>query len=157
MNLHIRPAVADDGPVISNIFERAVLAQAEPFYSPEQTAHWSQAMTPDHFLNRFNSSFMTVAELDGKIVGFTGLEAETGYVTLCYTDPDFMGQGIGKAQLEALEDRARSLGLTRIHLSSSLNAQGFYLSQGFQSLGEEERESGSIRFRVVLMEKQIQK
>ena len=75
-----------------------------------------------------------VAARAGRIVGFAMLDA-TGKVLLLYADPDAVGAGVGKGLLDAMEKRARELGLDRLTLESTKTARGWYERQGFRPPG----------------------
>ncbi len=71
-----------------------------------------------------------VARLDGRVVGtaaLTPLEPRededpglaVGEVKRMWVDPDVRGQGVGRALLQSLEDRARALGMVLLRLDTN--------------------------------------
>jgi predicted GNAT family N-acyltransferase len=60
--------------------------------------------------------------------------------------PAWRGRGVGAALLEALMDKARSLGYPAIELHAQVDAIAFYERYGFHAYGEEYDEAG-IRHR----------
>jgi len=69
----------------------------------------------------------------------TTLEADSGTVELCrvYAYPEYRGQGLGKAMVQAMIQRARSLGYQRMVLESHTkmrDAIGLYEKLGFTEI-----------------------
>jgi predicted GNAT family N-acyltransferase len=62
--------------------------------------------------------------------------------------PEWRGQGVGEALLQALVDMARSLGYPIIELHAQVDAIGFYEKFAFESVGQEYLEAG-IRHRTM--------
>ena len=78
-----------------------------------------------------------IAELDGVIVGCGALHVfwhDLGEIRTVAVSPDCKGKGIGSKIIEALTERARVLGLTRLFcLTFEIN---FFTGHGFQPLKE---------------------
>jgi len=79
-----------------------------------------------------------VGELKGEIVAMGGLRRtgpEDGEITRMRVKPEYQRRGLGKAILEALEIRARELGIRVLHLETTViqqQAQRFYEQHGYQ-------------------------
>lgn len=76
------------------------------------------------------------------------------YVRKIATSPEYEGKGIGRKNLQYMEDYARQHNCPQICLdvySRSKGAIGFYLHNGFKVVGTKR----SIRFRELIMEKSI--
>jgi len=76
-----------------------------------------------------------VAEQDGKIVGCGALHVmwhDLGEVRTVAVDPSCKGQGIGSQILEALTDRAKVLGLSRLFCLTFETK--FFVRHGFESI-----------------------
>jgi predicted GNAT family N-acyltransferase len=58
------------------------------------------------------------------------------------------GRGIGRSVLEFLIEQARRRGFRRAVLDAQLHAEGFYLKQGFASMGEVFEEAGIMHRRM---------
>lgn len=82
---------------------------------------------------------LLVAEVDGRVAGCGGLkrgDGKTGWILRMYLAKEARGRGLGKALLARLEDKARSLGMTRLMLESSRRYQdalGLYVRSGFEA------------------------
>lgn len=83
-----------------------------------------------------------VAEIDGKVVGFSGVgysrdndtADEIGEVYALYVDPDFLGRGAGSALLEEGITWLKNKGYKRVTLwvlSTNEEAKGFYKHRGW--------------------------
>jgi DNA-binding MarR family transcriptional regulator/GNAT superfamily N-acetyltransferase len=81
-----------------------------------------------------------VMHLHGKPVGCGGFkptDKDTAYIKRMWVAPDARGLGLGRRLLQALEDRARSLGyrMIRLETEKSLNeAQQLYRSFGYREV-----------------------
>lgn len=64
------------------------------------------------------------------------LNAGLGHIRHFATHPAFAGKGIGRSIYLACERQARTAGIRRFECYSSLNAEGFYKSLGFQPVGK---------------------
>ena len=58
-----------------------------------------------------------------------------GEITLNYVSPDARFRGISKALLQALELRAKQLGIPRLKLQSTATATRFYSALGYTASG----------------------
>ena len=64
---------------------------------------------------------------------------------LCYVAPESQGHGYGSAILAALEAKARTWGLDKLRLGSTVSARPFYERHGYISVGESTCSFGSSR------------
>ncbi|WP_186456040.1 GNAT family N-acetyltransferase [Nitrospirillum pindoramense] len=130
----IRPGQADDAEGIRQVHIRSVHAFCAGHYSPEQliallggreAADYRAAMTEwgEHVL---------VAEQAERVVGFAALYSAE--VRAVYVDP-VAAKGTGRRLLEGIEGLAGARGAGALHLTSSLNAVGFYEAMGYQRQG----------------------
>lgn len=99
-------------------------------------AQWLANKTTRDFLSWLaaEDNFCVVAEANDQIMG-VGLLHRGGEVRLCYLAPGAQGQGLGKAILGALEEKAREWGLRKLHLESTVSARPFYERVGYRSAG----------------------
>ena len=81
-----------------------------------------------------------VCEVDGKIVGFSMGDADTGEMTVLAVLPEYEKRGIGKKLLTKAQEWLFGLGHEQLCLATThnpnLRAYGFYLSQGWRATGE---------------------
>ena len=106
------------------------LSQAEAF------AYWQSVTGP--------ATVLLLAERDGRIVGTGQLDLamrpngrHRAEVCKVLVHPDAQGQGLGKALMLALEDEARTLGRTLLHLDTREgdHSNRLYRSVGYTAAG----------------------
>lgn len=81
------------------------------------------------------TKFAVVAEREGLIVG-VGMLDLGGAIELCYLVPEARFLGLGRRMLDALEDEARSQGISTLELVSTRTAHAFYRRNGYVDTGE---------------------
>jgi N-acetylglutamate synthase-like GNAT family acetyltransferase len=103
-----------------------------------------------------------VAELDGAIVGTAGLrvvEEGVGDVVFVRVHPAVRRHGIGTALLDAIEHRARGLGVHELNLDvgeGQPDAVAFYLASGFrQQNGDDDDDESTQRWDLSLFSKAL--
>lgn len=98
----------------------------------------------------------TIAEMDERPAGFTMAQISEGYIFACFVRPEFEGQGVGRALMDAAEEGLRRAGVKKAWLSTGpgqdLRAIGFYRHLGWGVTGY--LEDGQIRFTKYLQEYQ---
>ncbi len=132
MPLKLRPAALADAPALTNILHRA---KASWGYPRDKMAdfmdHWGITASTIRSLQ------MTVAELDGVPVAFSGIalkDRETLLVDFLFVAPEVQGRGIGRLLLKRAEDVARARKLSRLYLESDTHAELYYEKHGFRTI-----------------------
>jgi GNAT superfamily N-acetyltransferase len=137
--MQLRPARPDESAQLS---ELALASKAYWGYDPEFLAacRAELTLTPDDVDPRR----VTVAEFDGRVLGFAALAGEPPEVELAmlFVDPGHIGNGVGRALWTAAVDTAAALGAETMAIESDPQAEPFYLAMGATRIGEVE--SGSI-------------
>ena len=92
---------------------------------------------------------VTVAEREGRVVGFYALAGQPPVGTLedLFVEPDHIGTGVGHALWRQAMVAARTAGFERITLEADPGAEPFYLAMGARRCGSVP--SGSIPGRVL--------
>ena len=107
-----------------------------PLGADVAATYWRGVIAPDHVL--------LLAEREGELVGTAQLElamrangSHRAEVCKVLVHPDAQGQGIGSLLMEALEQEARRLGRTTLHLDTRENdpANRLYRKAGYTELG----------------------
>lgn len=126
-NISIRPALQEDGVQIGQLIYETVRSINCRDYTEEQVKIWA----PDPYIySTYEDSYAYVADLDGKILGFSNLTQE-GYLHRFYVHKDFQNQGIGSRLLHAIETKGINLELQEIHTEASVTAKPFFMAKGY--------------------------
>lgn len=128
----IRRARQEDKGALWHIHTRAIREVCKSHYSERELKSWTDVLKPARYEKPINNGPFYVAVESGSIIGFGNLNQKSGEIESLYVDPDYVGRGVGKRILEALENAAVGSGLKLLHLSSSLNAVKFYEMAGYQ-------------------------
>ncbi len=81
--------------------------------------------------------FLLVGELDGQVVGsvMAGYDGHRGCIDYLAVDPERQGGGLGRALMDAAEERLLALGCAKINLQvrdENEAARGFYEAIGYE-------------------------
>lgn len=122
----------DDAAATLATFRTAVRVTAAELYTPEQIAAW---LGPDDvdlaaWDARRRAAWTVVAEVDGRVVGFSDLLPD-GLVDMLFVHPDVGGRGVARALLTAVEDEARARGLTGLRTHASRRARPVFERLGW--------------------------
>jgi GNAT superfamily N-acetyltransferase len=135
----VRPATAADAPAAAAVLRDSItkLCAADHRNDAATLAQWLADKTPERFLYWLSreDQYTIVAE-DGAGTAGVGRLHRSGEVRLCYVRPGVQRRGVGTAILVALEARARTWGIARLVLGSTLGARAFYERHGFRSDGD---------------------
>jgi GNAT superfamily N-acetyltransferase len=142
--LRLRPARRNEAPLLS---ELALRSKAHWGYDRAflEACRAELTLTPEEI----DSAQVTVAERDGRVVGFSGFAGQPPCATLEYlfVEPDHIGTGVGRFLWQAAVDTASSLGFESLTLEADPGAEPFYLAMGACRRGT--ARSGSIPGRVI--------
>jgi putative acetyltransferase len=132
MPLRLRPYTPADADATLVVFRRAVRTTAAHDYSPEQVAAWApDDLDAESWGARRSARATVVADVDGRVVGFTDVDA-TGYLDMLYVDPDAGRRGVATALLDwALEEAGRA-GADTVRTHASITARPFFEARGFR-------------------------
>lgn len=125
---------------ILDVHFAAVHGEPVDYYDEEILDDWSPDVTDsriENFANRPQRSdeVVRVAEMDNAVVGFGILVPRLSEIRACYVHPRLSRQGIGVALLTELERLAGQSGLDWLNLNAALNAEPFYLANGYVADG----------------------
>jgi GNAT superfamily N-acetyltransferase len=86
----------------------------------------------------------TVAEEDGRVLGFTALSGEPpeGALAMMFVEPGAIGRGVGRFLFEHTMGHARRLGFEALTIDADPNAEPFYTAMGAVRIGA--TPSGSV-------------
>ena len=144
MGTVIREATSDDLGAVVAVGHRTWPATYEPIAGADYVAMGlAKWWTSDATLPAIRAGRVTVAEVDGEIVGMAAVGPSDGHLVIwkLYVVPECQGRGLGRQLVEAVLARARE-SYADIRLACLVGNDGaaaFYRSQGFVEL---EREAG---------------
>jgi putative acetyltransferase len=148
----IRSYRSSDCATLAQIYYDTIHTANAADYTPAQLDAWATGnvdlqVWDNYFLTR--NSF--VAEIDGKIVGFSDID-DTGYLGRLYVHKDYLGRGIGKALCDAAE---MAVDVPKYTLHSSITARPFYEKQGYRTVEVRQMERKDQFLTIYVMEKTI--
>jgi putative acetyltransferase len=127
----IRAYAPEDAVATLRIFERAVSISALSRYTQGQVTAWlGRPRDPRAWAADRARVSTFVAELDGRIAGFSDL-SEEGYVDRLFVDPDHGRRGVGTALLQHVSREAMRRGIAALTTHASLVARPVFEADGF--------------------------
>src|ERR1700704_5173495 len=127
----LRPFLAEDTPVLAEIFAAAIEELTGEDYSEAQQQAWAGAADDEEeFGKRLAGELTLVATLQNSAVGFASLKG-ADHIDLLYVHPGAAGQGVGSMLSEALEKLAGGRGAKSLTVDASDNAEGFFSKRGY--------------------------
>jgi putative acetyltransferase len=145
----IRPYQPEDLDAVVEVFLEAIRQTASKDYAPVQVEAWAQ-VDRDLWRHRRLERPTWVVEMDGKAVAFTDLEPD-GHIDMLYVHPGYGRSGLAKRLLDAVEERAHQLGITRIYSEACATARSNFERAGFVVVAPETVSRNGqefIRFRM---------
>jgi N-acetylglutamate synthase-like GNAT family acetyltransferase len=134
----VRPAAPDDAEVVIAVVRDSItrLCVADHQDDPLTLDAWLRNKTVEDFARWIASAdnHLVVAEIDTVVGGVASLH-KSGEIQLCYVAPDRQHSGLGTALLAALEAQARTVGLSKLFLRSTVGARQFYERNDYTSSG----------------------
>lgn len=136
--MKIRRANLQDAPAACHVLRRSITELCEADHHNDATTldKWLANKTPGNvatWIANPSSTFLLAVEHD--VILGVGSVSDAGEITLNYVSPDARFNGVSKALMAALEDRARACGNVRCHLLSTEVARSFYCSVGYRQDG----------------------
>ena len=144
MALLIRAADGNDLLAVLDVGHRTWPVTYGPIAGEEYVAMGlAKWWTKDATIPAIRAGRVTVAEVDGEVVGIASVGLHESHLALwkLYVLPEHQGRGIGSALLDSVVARATGdYPQIRVsYLDGNTSAEGFYRSKGFVEIG---RESG---------------
>jgi GNAT superfamily N-acetyltransferase len=134
----VRKAEPGDAEAAATVLRRSIteLCTLDHHGDADTLAKWLANKTARDFLSWLANEdhFCVVADASDQVMG-VGLLHRSGEVRLCYLAPGAQGQGLGRAILGMLEEKAREWRLRKLHLESTVSARPFYERVGYRSGG----------------------
>jgi predicted N-acetyltransferase YhbS len=150
--MKIRKFYEKDAQAVCNIIRRNDLEISSKFYPIEVIESWLIEMTPEIIQKKARDRICFVSEEDGIITGH--ISYFEGEIKKLHVLPEFHKKGIGKKLIERLEITLPK-NTSKIVVNSSIYAEPFYKSCGFNKIRDEWEEIGNTKYKFIYMEKQI--
>lgn len=153
--IELRKYEPSDLQSLIDVFRQSVRELACKDYSVSQILAWApDYIDPISFSLRRESKPTWIAELDGRIAGFSDLEAD-GHIDMLYVHPDFRSQGVARALLQHLESIALQQGIAQLHAEVSITARPVFVRHGFRVITEQTVTHGGETYINLQMQKPL--
>ncbi|MDF1630695.1 MAG: GNAT family N-acetyltransferase [Alcanivoracaceae bacterium] len=146
----IRPMQPGDAEALRQLFKQSIEQIGAKHYDPEAIAAWAASADQQGFIPGLEQGLTLVATLHGEHAGFAQLHPAS-HIEMLYLSPDASGLGIASLLYQYLEDEARMAGSRTMTTASSLTAQRFFESVGFQVSDEEVVKRGKATIKRLRM------
>ena len=158
--LTVREMCSEDARAFLEVHHRAVRELATDSYPSDVIEAWAPLPITDEHVrfvcSNAEQEFRLVAELNGEIVGIGCLLLQNNELRACYVLPAASRRGVGSAILPEIERSAYDRGSTTLRTDSSLNAELFYRSNGYEVHGRDEHVlSNGVRMACIRMRKDL--
>jgi GNAT superfamily N-acetyltransferase len=150
----IRRFRAQDAVAVSTLHANTIRKVNQGDYSPDQIEPWASHSSPQMFIDSMVTFVRFVADYAGHIVGFADYDPKTGQVMGLYVSADHQKSGYGRALYEAIERDARRRRIRKLWLESTITAEGFYASMGYEAVSHR-RITERHNIEMIRMEKDL--
>jgi N-acetylglutamate synthase-like GNAT family acetyltransferase len=135
INYLIRKATHTDALGISQTIIHTLRESNAQDYSPEIINQVTQHFTPEAILQWLAERQVLVATIHSRVVATASMDKDV--VRSVFVDPRYQGKGIGRHLMAQIESSALDAGVEVLRVPSSITAEGFYASLGFQKIRDE--------------------
>lgn len=136
MNITIRKAKTKDLLELQNVFSETIMETCKNEYSLNERKVWIKAMSEvEKWKKILKEEFFIVAELNGKIIGFSTLKNHN-YLNFMYVHKDFHRKGIAKQLYKSIKAKSIEYGTEKLNADVSKTAKPFFEKLGFRVLKE---------------------
>jgi putative acetyltransferase len=156
--LQFRQAEPEDAPDVLGIKQAAIEATADT-YSEAQIRAWrptngalpafKQAIVNDQFV-------VLLAETADGPAGYGVLNTDEARIDAVFVAPEHAREGLGSSLVGQLETRGQMMGLSELTVVSSLNAQAFYESLGYEPFESRTRSIDDTDLEFVTVRKTLE-
>jgi GNAT superfamily N-acetyltransferase len=131
----IREFREPDLQAVKRLVDKTIDISYADAYPEEAIAFFKEYHSEAHILDDAADGYMIVLEVGGETIGTGTLSGTT--IGRVFVDPSYQHQGLGKAIMRTLEEKALANDVETLDLSASLVAKPFYDSLGYTT--QEER------------------
>jgi len=138
--IQLRQALPHDADAACALLRRAIEHGCAADHGGDAAllAAWLGNKTPQNVQAWFASStnYAVLAERNGMLAGLALLN-QAGKLALCYVQPELARQGVGRALVGAVEERARCWSIRKIHMHCPGSASAFFERLGYLNAGKD--------------------
>ena len=154
--LSVRAARFEEVSAILRLIEGAIEQGCRDHYDRAQRRAVYLGYASNMFVDAVGPFQTLAAEIGGQLVAVAQLDVAAGALRALFVDAATQGQGVGRALLAAVEERARAAGCSRLRGAMSINAVPFYARAGYLLRGGPAwLRSAGLRVPVRWMEKSL--
>jgi putative acetyltransferase len=130
--MHRLATLADAGRLFE-LRRQAIVTLAPKGMSVAEADAWAATLTVEGMERKVRELEIWVAQVNGAVVGWGAIHG--GRLEGLYTDPAFIGRGVGTELLGLLEALIQARGISAITAEASANAEEFYRRRGYEQVG----------------------
>ena len=149
MDYRIRIANKEDVIAISQVIVATLRQSNAQDYTPAIISEVEKNFSPEAIGQLLVQREVFVATVEGEIVATASLDRDV--VRSVFVDPRFQKHGLGKALITMIQSVALSKEVRLLRVPSSITAEGFYASLGFNKVRDEFHGAE----RTIIMEKRL--
>lgn len=135
MDCYIRLATTEDAQAISNVVISALRESNAQDYCAAIIAQVEQSFSPQAIVQWLSLRKVYVATVEQRVVATASLDAEV--VRSVFVEPQQQGRGIGRQLMDEIHQAALRAQIDVLKVPSSITAQGFYTSLGYEKVRDE--------------------
>jgi len=145
-----------DAAALCDLFRCSVGTIGPRDYTPQQVAAWAEGPTPESLHARLGDGRLALVAEDeaDRLLAFGDLEID-GHIDFLYAAPDAAGTGVVACLYDALEDAARTQGITRLYSEASEAARRFFLKKNFTVLHRRDFDVRGVPMHNYAVEKRL--
>lgn len=149
MELEICSATLAHAEGISAVIGESLRTTNAKDYTPDNIERIARNFSPILVRALVGKRDVVVALLGARVVGTASLDGDV--VRTVFVAPDVQSRGVGRKLMLELERRARTKGMTKLSVPSSITAEPFYAKLGFAPL----RDAYHGTERTIIMERRL--
>ena len=131
----IRAFEPRDAEAVSALIQRTMRESNSRDYPLDRLQPLIDYFSPEKVRRLGQERVCLVAEANRQLIGTAALEGAE--LATFFVLPEYQGQGIGRRLLAAIEELARTQGLTHITVDASITGAAFYARMGYLRTGVE--------------------
>ncbi|WP_353496082.1 GNAT family N-acetyltransferase [Vibrio sp. CB1-14] len=151
----IRPATTHDARWLLKLYQQTIRTVNRKDYNKIQVNCWAPLDMEIEVFERYIDLKQPFVATDGeRIVGYSDVQPD-GLIDHFYCHHKSQGQGVGRALMNVIHEKANEMALPKLYSFVSITAKPFYLHFGFDIVRENEANVRGVGLKNLLMEKEI--